>query len=621
MKHLKRILAFAAAALAIVSCYDDSALESRLDALDAKVAALQSAVDKINSDISSLQTMVLALQNNVNVTDVIKREDGYVITFSNGTSASISNGKDGTDGTDGKDAPIVGIQLDSDGLYYWTLTVDGITSWLTDINGNKMPVCGKDGADGHTPVIVIGENGNWFIDGVDTGISSHGKDGTDGETPTVEIGENGNWFINGEDTGMPSRGANGTNGTNGKNGKDGKDGTTPQISVDADGYWCVDGQRIKDANGDYVKASASSAEVDTIFKSVDVSDPYCVTFTLTSGSTFTLPKAVNIKIGDDSGNGTVTINAATTFALKLPEGLKEADYQAITATIVSESGVGTAIVTKASYSTWTVGLTQPNFKNGTYNGGASLILTPNPIDPVVKVDVSLILNDGKVYTTSRVFKTELISSKAEIVCVYNVTTTATETSLLYNSASYYDIEFSSMSIDGTDVAFNKKYSFLSAGEHTVTFYVSNNGSFTSLERLFYGIKNLISFKTSAGFNTTKVTSMDHMFFNCEKATSIDVSRLNTANATKINGVFSSCKVLPSLDIRNFNTGKAGTMGQMFTKCAKLTDIWVGSATNSARILADSFDEMSSSGILHYPSGSDYSLWLNYMSSGWTGKAY
>ena len=618
MKHLKRILAFAAAALAIVSCYDDSALESRLDALDAKVAALQSAVDKINSDISSLQTMVLALQNNVNVTDVIKREDGYVITFSNGTSASISNGKDGTDG---KDAPIVGIQLDSDGLYYWTLTVDGITSWLTDINGNKMPVCGKDGADGHTPEIVIGSNGNWFIDGVDTGISSHGKDGTDGETPTIEIGENGNWFINGEDTGMPSRGANGTNGTNGKNGKDGKDGTTPQISVDADGYWCVDGTRIKDANGDYVKASASSAEVDTIFKSVDVSDPYCVTFTLTSGSTFTLPKAVNIKIGDDSGNGTVTINAATTFALKLPKGLKEADYQAITATIVSESGVGTAIVTKASYSTWTVGLTQPNFKNGTYNGGASLILTPNPIDPVVKVDVSLILNDGKVYTTSRVFKTELISTKAEIVCVYNVTTTATETNLIYNSASFYDIEFSGMSIDGKDVEFNKKYSFSSSGQHTVTFYVSNNGSFTDLSRLFYSIKGLVSFKTSAGFNTSKAKKMEYLFFNCESASSIDVSRFNTANATEMTGMFKSCKALKSLDIRNFDTSKSYQLRELFYQCSKLTDLWVGPNTKAAGVLADSFDEMSSTGTLHYPSGSDYSLWLNYLGNDWTGKTY
>ena len=29
---------------------------------------------------------------------------------------------------------------------------------------------GDKGEDGHSPVITIGENGNWFIDGVDTNV-------------------------------------------------------------------------------------------------------------------------------------------------------------------------------------------------------------------------------------------------------------------------------------------------------------------------------------------------------------------------------------------------------------------------------------------------------------------
>lgn len=44
----------------------------------------------------------------------------------------------------------------------------------------------------------IGPNGNWYINGADTGKPSQG------ETP--EIGENGNWFIGETDTGLPSRG-------------------------------------------------------------------------------------------------------------------------------------------------------------------------------------------------------------------------------------------------------------------------------------------------------------------------------------------------------------------------------------------------------------------------------
>ena len=51
----------------------------------------------------------------------------------------------------------------------------------------------------------------------------------------IEIGENGNWFIDGKDTGVPAAGQNGTNGT------DGKDGVTPTIEINDDGYWVING--------------------------------------------------------------------------------------------------------------------------------------------------------------------------------------------------------------------------------------------------------------------------------------------------------------------------------------------------------------------------------------------
>lgn len=67
----------------------------------------------------------------------------------------------------------------------------------------------------------------------------------------IYIGDNGNWFINGEDTGISARGEgadgaqgdrgfdgdNGANGANGANGKDGKDGLTPYIG--ANGNWWI----------------------------------------------------------------------------------------------------------------------------------------------------------------------------------------------------------------------------------------------------------------------------------------------------------------------------------------------------------------------------------------------
>ena len=109
---------------------------------------------------------------------------------------------------------------------------------------------GKDGEDGHTPVITIGSNGNWFIDGVDTNVKAQGekgdtgsqgekgdkgdsgtpgKDGEDGHTPVITIGENGNWYVDGVDTGVKAQGEKGDTGSQGEKGDkgdSGKDGTS-----------------------------------------------------------------------------------------------------------------------------------------------------------------------------------------------------------------------------------------------------------------------------------------------------------------------------------------------------------------------------------------------------------
>ncbi len=58
--------------------------------------------------------------------------------------------------------------------------------------------------------ITIGENGNWWIDGVDSGHSAKGEQGS---APTITIGSNGHWIINGEDTGVASHGQSGQAGS------------------------------------------------------------------------------------------------------------------------------------------------------------------------------------------------------------------------------------------------------------------------------------------------------------------------------------------------------------------------------------------------------------------------
>ena len=109
---------------------------------------LKTDLEKINSEISNLKTTVQNLQSKIDagavITSVTSTATGVKVTLSNGNSFDITNGKDGANGTNGTN--------------------------------------GKDGAPGS--VITIGDNGNWFIDGVDTGKAAAGKDGKDGTNGT-----------------------------------------------------------------------------------------------------------------------------------------------------------------------------------------------------------------------------------------------------------------------------------------------------------------------------------------------------------------------------------------------------------------------------------------------------
>lgn len=82
-------------------------------------------------------------------------------------------------------------------------------SILCAISLVSCKITGPQGEDGHSPIITIGENGNWIIDDVDTGVKAQGEKGEpgdDGYTPVITIGKNGNWIINGVDTGVSASG-------------------------------------------------------------------------------------------------------------------------------------------------------------------------------------------------------------------------------------------------------------------------------------------------------------------------------------------------------------------------------------------------------------------------------
>ena len=75
------------------SCYDDSALNERLDLVEKDVQDLK-------SDLAALKD---AVEKNVSVTKYEAIAGGYELLMSDGSTITLLNGKDGKDSVDGKD--------------------------------------------------------------------------------------------------------------------------------------------------------------------------------------------------------------------------------------------------------------------------------------------------------------------------------------------------------------------------------------------------------------------------------------------------------------------------------------------------------------------------------------
>jgi len=200
------------------SCkYDDDEVWDSVNDLADRVTALEAATKQLNSDIAALQSIVSALQKQVSVSKVETLADGYILHFSDGTKATIKNGEDGKDGVN---APVINVAKEN-GKYYWTITMDGETEWLTDEAGNKLAVSGKDGSTG-------------------------------------------------------------------------ADGKTPVLGVDAQGYWTIDGKRVKDASGNDLKAKGENG--DSQFKGITSNEDGYIVITMADGTTtYKLPLLAAVK--------------------------------------------------------------------------------------------------------------------------------------------------------------------------------------------------------------------------------------------------------------------------------------------------------------------------------------
>ncbi|MBP5373749.1 MAG: choice-of-anchor J domain-containing protein [Bacteroidales bacterium] len=229
-KSIWTMSAVALVALLAGSC----AVKSDLDALTARVETVESRVDDLEAIVNNLnKTVVPGLQTLVTALDK-KLTVTSVVAAEDGKSYTI-NFSDGTTAVISSIKGDPGVSPDAPvigtkaegGVLYWTVNGE----FLKDAQGNKIPVTGPQGPAGN--------------DGND------GSDGEDGHTPVLGVKADTDgilyWTVDGEFL----KDANGNKvpatGSQGEPGSDGKTVGTTEIGGIL--YWTVDGEVLKDGQG------------------------------------------------------------------------------------------------------------------------------------------------------------------------------------------------------------------------------------------------------------------------------------------------------------------------------------------------------------------------------------
>ena len=220
MKTLNFFKRFCGAALVLVamaapmltSCYDDSALNEKLEAVQNEVDQIKTDLTQLKSDLAALKAAVDA---NLSVSQLNQLPDGYELVFSDGTKAVIKNGT----------SSVVGAKEDEDGVLYWTLNGE----WLLDADGNKIKASAEDG---ETPQVALTldetdgyyywtVNGEWLRDAEGNKVRANGIDGKEPVIkmyPSTSHGDiwvwnvNGNVLLDEEGNAIPAQGPAGLDG-------------------------------------------------------------------------------------------------------------------------------------------------------------------------------------------------------------------------------------------------------------------------------------------------------------------------------------------------------------------------------------------------------------------------
>ena len=145
--------------------------------------------------------------------------------------------------------------------------------------------------------------------------------------------------------------------------------------------------------------------------------------------------------------------------------------------------------------------------------------------------------------------------------------------VLPKNKGLYNIEGDSVKkvIIKADISFEGTYSYpylviIPSSVVDASFKGSNTSNVTDMSGMFWDCRGLTSLDVS-GWDTSKVTHMNNMFSSCSGLTSLDLSNFDTRNVTDMSGMFDGCSGLTSLDLSKWDTSKVTTMTNMFNGCS------------------------------------------------------
>ena len=137
---------------------------------------------------------------------------------------------------------------------------------------------------------------------------------------------------------------------------------------------------------------------------------------------------------------------------------------------------------------------------------------------------------------------------------------------------------------------------------SINFKNINTASVKNMRLLFgncYALKHL----DVTGFDTSQVTDMHFMFSYCQSLTSLDVSKFKTQNVKQFEGMFGEMQKLESIYVKNFDTSNGINMRGMFYNCPSLTTLDVTnfdtSSVTDMSIMFSKLDKITTLDLSHF----------------------